>query len=187
MPTAVVEMSFASRPAGMALAVDEKPLAPELFDRPLYVNPGPHRVTASAPGYRPFVWTRQLGADEKVQVAVTLRQPPDPRKIAFFATAGAAVVALAVGIGVGAAAQSADSAQQQLDPLLRDFAERDRIRTQAYLADGAFALSGALAGTALVLGLLSRWREAPLPAQKSAHLFPWAGRSSAGLAAQLEF
>lgn len=187
MPTAVVKMSFASRPAGMALAVDDQPLAPELFDRPLYVNPGSHRLSASAPGYRTFVWTRQLGDDETVQVAVTLRPPTDPRKIAFFATAGAAVVALAVGIGVGVAAQNADSAQQQLDPLLRDFAERDRIRNQAYLSDGAYAVAGALAGTALILGLVTRWREAPPPAQKSATLFPWAGRSSAGLLAHVEF
>lgn len=185
MPTALVTLRFPIRPVGMALAVDDQPLAPELYARPLYVNPGPHRVTASAPGYLPFVFKRELRDSEDVQIPVVLRLPTDPRKIAFFATVAATAVALGVGIGVAAAAQSDDATQQQIDPLLRDSGERDRIRTQALIADSTFVVAGALAGTALVLGLVSRWREVP-PAT-TAHFAPWAGRSSAGLAAHLEF
>lgn len=187
MPTAVMQISFANRPVGISLTVDEQPLAPELFERPLYVNPGPHRLTATAPGYRQFVFARQLEADEKVQVEVALRPSSDPRKTACLSLAGAAVVALAVGIGAGAAAQSADSGQQQIDPLLRESNERDRIRTLAIVSDSAFGVAGALAGTALVLGLVSRWRDPPPPTRRSVSLLPWAGRSGAGLSAHLEF
>lgn len=187
MPTATVDLKFLNRPAGVAVSLDDHALAPELFEQPLYLNPGDHQLTASAPGYAQFTWRRRLQDDEKVQIPIQLKLPPDRRKWAVVALASAAVVALSVGIGVGVIAEQNDQAQQEISPLLRDPIERDRIRRQALIADSAFAVGGALAGTALVLGILTRWRDTPGGQRRTAWLAPWIHATGAGFATRLRF
>jgi hypothetical protein len=188
--TATLRFAFSSKPAGLAVSIDKQPVSPEQFDRPHFVDVGPHRVVVSAPGYRSFVWSRSLKDNESASIPVTLEASlvvaGGVPKVAVFVIGGAALAALAVGIGFGVKAKSAADEQLALDPLRRSATVQDMVRTDAILANVMFGVSGALAVTTGVLAAMTRWRT---PAKEAAqaqrapgwHITPAAGPGYASI------
>jgi hypothetical protein len=75
----VVEVpAEADRPEGLTLSLDGKPLPESQWGQTLYVDPGPHVVTASAPGHRPFSATTEVG-DKGVRAALVVKLDPIPK------------------------------------------------------------------------------------------------------------
>ena len=68
----------------LVVQLDGKRLAKSQWGKPLYQDPGPHTVTAKAPGYEPFSAQFVLGDDSDAQTVtvsmVALPPPPPPPK-----------------------------------------------------------------------------------------------------------
>lgn len=159
LPTAVVRFELKTKPAGLALSVDDQPLSPELYGKPQQLDVGTHRIVASAPGYGDFVWNGFLGDGESTVVVVALRsQASGPPKWATYFVGSLTVVAFAVGIGFGVKAKNAADAQLMLSPLLRDPGVQDAVRTDAIVANSFFAIGGVLAVNTVILAATTRWR-----------------------------
>lgn len=160
--TATLRLVFVSKPSGLAVSLDKQPVSPEQFDRPQFVDIGPHRLVVSAPGYEPFTWQKSLSDNETVAVSVALVAGTGAAggvpKVAVFLVGGAALVTLALGIGFGVKAKNAADEQLALDPLLRSQAVQDAVRTDAILANVLFGTAGALALTTGVLAATARWK-----------------------------
>lgn len=174
--TATLRLVFVSKPAGLAVSLDKQPVSPEQFDRPQFVDIGPHRLVVSAPGYRAFVWNRTLQDNETVAVSVALEASlagSGVPKVAVFVVGGAALAALAVGIGFGVKAQSAANEQAALDPLRRSLMIQDSVRTDAILANVLFGVSGALGVTTGVLAAMARWRTPSSERTQTASVRSW--------------
>lgn len=194
--TATLRLVFESRPVGLAVSLDGQPLLPEQFDRSQFIDVGSHKVTVNAPGYLPFVWKQSLRDNENVSVPVTLEPGAAGTgvpKVAVFIVGGAALVTLALGIGFGVKAQNAADGQLALDPLQRTQAAQDAIRTDAILANVFYGTAGALALTAGILAVTTRWRtpggsEGKKPAsQANLRLLPTVSRDGAALIATGRF
>jgi len=67
----------AERPEGLSVTLDGKPLPESQWGQTLYVDPGPHSVTASAPGHRPFSYSVEVG-ERGTPAAVEVRLAPVP-------------------------------------------------------------------------------------------------------------
>ena len=151
----------AASPKGTVLLVDGQasPLGGEATS--LYLDPGAHVITLSAPGRRTFRWQRQLENGELVNLRPSL--PRASPRWAALAMGGLTVATLATAIGLGAQAQSEDDANRPLansvavQPLDK-IAARDHILTLAHAATGLFAVSGALGAATLALALTADWR-----------------------------
>jgi hypothetical protein len=81
----VVEVPQAeARPDGLAILLDGLPLPEQQWGTVLYVDPGTHRVEASAPDFRPFSGSAEVvlgGKRSTIQVElVALPKPPPPPK-----------------------------------------------------------------------------------------------------------
>jgi hypothetical protein len=75
----VVEVpAEAGRPEGLTLSLDGKPLPESQWGQTLYVDPGPHVVTASAPGHRPFSATTEVG-DKGIRAQLFVKLDPIPK------------------------------------------------------------------------------------------------------------
>jgi hypothetical protein len=183
--TATLRFSFASKPAGLAVSIDKQPVSPELFDRPQFVDIGPHRVVVSAPGHRSFVWSRSLSDNEAVLIPVVLEASlgvgAGVPKVAVYVLGGATLAALAVGIGFGMKAKNTADEQLALDPLERSVQVQDSVRTDAILANVTLGVAGGLALTTGVLAALARWRtpEAGLALRTSVSIAPVVSAQSA--------
>lgn len=65
------------RPEGLSVTLDGKPLPESQWGQTLYVDPGPHSVTASAPGHRPFSYSVEVG-ERGTPAAVVVELTPVP-------------------------------------------------------------------------------------------------------------
>lgn len=166
--TATLRFQFAQRPAGLSLDLDGRPVPPEQFESPHYVDVGEHAITALAPGYLPFAWRARVVDRAEVEIAIAFQAQPltqravPPRVV--LATGAAALVTLGIGIGFGVKAKLAADEQLALDPLQRSIQVQDAIRTDAIVANVFFGIGGALGITTAVLGGLSIWKRKPLDA-----------------------
>lgn len=161
-PSAEITLELASRPAGMAVAVDDIPWPPDEYDRPRYVDPGVHRVEVRVPGYVPYLWQKQLADQDAERVHVTLRGDIGSLRWVALGIGGAAVVALAIGTGFGVAAQQTADEQIALDPLLRDRGTQAQVQQHATLSTALLTTGGVLAGAAIVLGGVALSRRSPV-------------------------
>jgi tetratricopeptide (TPR) repeat protein len=162
VPTARVVFDFTTRPAGLAVSIDGKPIDSSLLDKIHELDVGQHRISARAPGYREFLWQKQLTDREEARVVVSLE--PEPAQGAsklppwlFYATAGASVVALGAGTYFAFSAQSLSDDEQAKDPLLRDRAAREEVGTRATTANVLFGAGVLLSAGAGVLYFMTDW------------------------------
>lgn len=159
LPTATVRIELPSRPAGLAISLDEQPLPPEQFDKTQSLDVGTHKLTARAAGYADFAWTSFLRDGETVAIPVVFRSVASgPPRWLTPVLGGATLAALCVAIGFGVRAQSAADEQQMLVPLLRDPAAQDSIRTDAILANAFYGVTGLLAINTAIIAATTKWR-----------------------------
>jgi tetratricopeptide (TPR) repeat protein len=126
----------ASPPAGFAVKRDDTAVDAGALGVALYVDPGTHRVTASAPGFEPFTVTVTLteGKTETLAIPNLVGKPVKPadaarpakqieppaapasptRKYVAYGLGGAGVVAIGVSLVFGAKARSSFSDAQSL-------------------------------------------------------------------------
>lgn len=192
LPTATVAMKLLSLPSGLALTLDDQPIDVTGASAAHKVDVGPHRFTATAPGYVPFKWTKDLVDTEAVVVEVTLspdttgRGPSGTPKWLFFTVAGAAVASLGAGAGIAAHAESQQSQQTKLDPFARDASVQSSIKTQATIDDVLFIGGGVLAAGTVALVFTTRWKTVETPAQ-GLTFAPWFVGSAGGVGAHGSF
>jgi hypothetical protein len=168
LPTATLRFELKTKPAGLALAIDDQPLSPEQYGKPQHLDVGTHRVVGSAPGYANFTWSGFLADSEETVVPVTLSAGGGggPPKWATFFVGGLAVAAFAVGIGFGVKARNTAEEQMMIDPLLRDPTVQDGVRTDAIIANAFFGVGGLLAINTVILAATTRWRAPKQPKEK---------------------
>ncbi len=192
-----LRMDLVSRPAGLKVTVDGDAIAGAALDLPRRVNPGTHRVVASAPGFDDFTATATVAEGEHKAVAIALAPsplkheppPPKPQKRVppwAWISGGAGLAAVAAGIGFavdyGAATAKfnrdcgasnkngepvCDPAQYSLDDANALYDRR--VRSGA-LAIG-FELCGAAALAAGVVGIV----RAKAPAETGVQIAPGIG------------
>jgi hypothetical protein len=102
-------------PAGLVVARDGAPVDVNALGVAVYVDPGAHTITASAPGFVAFTKTVTLveGKEETLTIPALVRPPPPPppelpiRKYLALGTGAAGVAIIGVGLVFGAKAMSA--------------------------------------------------------------------------------
>ena len=164
LPTGVVALSFKTRPGGMTIEFDGKAQDLSGWAQPRELDAGPHQLVVKAPGFSFFRWSGQLADGDRAEIEVALA-PQEPAPLAgggtprwiFFGAAGAGVASLAIGSGLAFAAKSKSSAETAKDPLQRDPAERDRVRSLSTDANVFFIAGGLLALGAGVLAFTTDW------------------------------
>jgi hypothetical protein len=194
MPTATIRFGFKSRPAGLAVSVDGHPIEPGAVAAPAELDVGEHRVVARAPGYRDFVWKQRLADGDSRVVDVALE--PDPQaegshgtpKWLFFGVAGVSVATLGIGTYFAVDATSRTSTEKAKDPLTRDPAEQEHIRSQATTANVLFVAGAAIAAGAGVLAFTTDWHGSNrAPAAVVGRVYPWLGPAGGGVGATGSF
>jgi hypothetical protein len=132
LPKLAFTMQPGSTRQDMDIAVDGRPIARELVERGMPIDPGPHQVTASAPGFQTVAAAIDAveGKTTTVEVPVLEPLPPPPRP------APSASVAL----------RPEGDAQLRADP--------GRSRRRLGLIVGA--AGAGVVGVGLVFGLLAR-------------------------------
>jgi hypothetical protein len=185
IPTATLRIDFETRPEGLSVEIDGRPVATLALEQPLLVDVGPHRVVARAPGHADYVWAHELADRDEVALRVSLgaARTGTPRWL-FYAAAGGAGAALAAGSVLAIRAEIDARGEHDKDPLLRDPATLDRIGRDRTTSAILFAAGAALGVTAGVLLFTTRWGE-PGPRPRAA-LAPWAGAGVLGLDAVVE-
>jgi hypothetical protein len=194
LPTATVAVKLLSLPSGLSLLLDGQPLDVTGASTAHAVDVGPHTFEATAPGYVPFKWTKDLIDTEAAIVEVTLA--PDARalrggpsgtpKWLFFTVAGTAVVAAGVGAGLAAHASSQQSGEVSKDAFARDPSVKSSVQTQATVNDILFIGAGVLGAGAVALAFTTQWKTHDSTTQ-GLTLAPWFTGSSGGLGAHGSF
>lgn len=67
-------------PEGLVVLLDDKPLPSQQWGQKLYVDPGPHTVSATAPGYEPYAGSAEVKeqADRAIIEVKLTKVPPPP-------------------------------------------------------------------------------------------------------------
>jgi hypothetical protein len=79
-------------PPGTEVRVDDAPVDPEALREPIRLDPGPHTITAAAPGTTPFRTSIALLEGSQVTLAIDLTSPPaENSKVPLSRTAEAPV------------------------------------------------------------------------------------------------
>jgi hypothetical protein len=189
LPTATIRLALDSRPAGLAVEIDQKAVDPRTLAAPRDLDVGAHRVVVRAPGYEDFEWKGTLADGDVTNVKVHL--VPGARageshgtpKWLFFGVAGLSVVALAAGTYFAIDATSIASAEKDKDPLERDPARQDTIRSESTTANVLFIASAAIAGGAGALAFITDWGHGSSPKTGKAagpSVRPFVGLGGAG-------
>lgn len=195
LPTASFLLRFATRPAGLAVELDGKPIDAATAEAKRETDVGAHTIVVHAPGYKDFLWKKALADRDDVAVDVTLA--PDlavtrakgPPKWLFFGVTGLTVASVAVGAVLAVKASGTARDETAKDPLLRDPAARDQVKSTATVAN-AFFIAGAVLGVgAGTLFILTDWKGAERvePKAPQTSFSPWIGPGGAGLAARGTF
>lgn len=191
--------------AGLIVTRDDAPIDVAILGAPIYLDPGEHVVTASAPGTKPFSEkvTIREGETKEVQIALEaapnqpqaggsvttiVREDIDPgkgRRIFALTVGGAGAVALITGVSFGIAAR--DSWSSAFDEGLCEKATLEctqegqdltrEARTRALVANvvGGAGIALLAAGTILYLTAPTRADIAVQPTQGGATV-SWGGR-----------
>lgn len=189
IPTAALSLAFPSRPSGISVRVDGVAVDPISVDREREVDVGKHAIVVQAPGYDDFKWQGELADHEAKKVEVRLVPTAFPAtraagtpKWVTLGVGAAGVVSLGVASVFAFQARSASNAEQAKDPLERDPAEQDRIRSTSTRANVLFVTGGVLVVGAGVLAFVTKWRDDEAPKRSATAVLPWAGPTGAGVA-----
>ncbi|MEM9070589.1 MAG: tetratricopeptide repeat protein [Myxococcota bacterium] len=134
----------------------------------VHVTGGRHVVELRASGYESEQQELLIAARTTETLSFDLEALPEPsqgpRPVAFWITAAGAVATAIAGAGVGIRAlRERDDVDQRLaDPVERfevTESDRSRITSLSRTADTLFAVAGALAITAVVLGVVTDWSD----------------------------
>jgi hypothetical protein len=173
--------------AGLIVTRDDAPIDVAVLGAPIYIDPGEHTVTASAPGTKPFTQKVTIREGETKELQIELEAAPqqrqvnggnvttivrediDPgkaRRIFALTVGGAGAVALITGVGFGVAAR--DSWNSAFDEGFCDKATREctpegqdltrEARTRALVANIVGGAGIALLATGTVLYLTAPTR-----------------------------
>lgn len=163
VPTATIQLAFKNKPAGLAVQVDGRAIDPSALESVQELDAGAHHVVVRAPGYAPFEWKQALADGEARRVDVDLKSDASAGshgtpKWLFFGVAGLSVVALGAGAYFAIDATSRASREKDKDPLMRDPAEQDKIRSESTTANVLFIAGAAIAGGAGALAFITDWK-----------------------------
>ena len=157
----------ANLPAGTQVTVDGAPLSRLATGAPLPVDPGPHEVVATAPGYP--TWSRRLDSvaeGQNVEVLVpafALPRPPEPPKAqgprlatGSYVAGGIAIVGYATMAITGGLALAAQSSADHVCNMSTGFcsdpsgpSDASRARTLAWVS--TVSLGAAMAATVIAV------------------------------------
>ncbi|WP_437783562.1 hypothetical protein [Sorangium sp. So ce1097] len=105
--------------AGIEVKVDGGVVPTAALDRPRPLNPGPHTVTASAPGYREARRSVVAAPGSRVVVVLSLeREPADLERKAAAAPAGPRVSRATAPLGGAAASPAPDAGTSRVVPIV---------------------------------------------------------------------
>jgi hypothetical protein len=187
MPTSTITLVFKIRPAGVAAEIDGKPVEPGDLESERELDVGEHHVVARAPGYADFTWMQSLQDGERRRVEIALRSSTvggssrGTPKWLFFGVAAVSVVALGCGTYFALDATSRANDEKAKDPLVRDPAEQDKIRSESTTANVLFVGGAAIAAGAGVLAFTTDWKGGGAASSRTtARLVPWFGLGGAG-------
>lgn len=165
LPTATVQVVFKAKPAGVAVEIDGKAVDPSRVDQFQELDTGAHKLIVRAPGYRDFEWKDTLADGDSRKVDVVLEpgssgagESHGTPKWLFFGVAAISVVALGVGTYFALDATSRANDEKAKDPLTRDPAEQDKVRSEATTANVLFIAGAAIAGGAGALAFITDWK-----------------------------
>jgi hypothetical protein len=181
-----------SPPAGLEISVDGVEVGTGLLGTPIPLDPGRHKVVATAPGRQPWTASVELSADGKTtslpvpalssaQPAVTAAPPPagrSPMAIGGIAATGVGVAAVGLGAFFGGLAQARTDESNRAgcagDLCDADGAEiRNSARAAGDVSTALFITGGALLAGGLTLWLLGTDpRATTAPAARSGGSMP---------------
>lgn len=190
---------------GLSIHRDDKDVAKGLWGADIPVDPGEHKIEATAPGYS--VWTTTIKIAEKdaqvIEIPALVKEtaPPGPStgpspalRPAAIAAGGVGVAGLILGGVMGGLAMSAKSSLDTACPnkACNDAASQDKLasaKTKALVSTIGFSAGGAALATGVVLFVLStRGGAAPKQDDKPrARVEPLLGPGFAGLSASGRF
>lgn len=165
VPQLRVDIDPSQLQTDLSVAIDGQPIASSLFNLPIRVEPGDHKVEARASGYLPFATSIATPAGSSHSISISLTKAP-PTKVdvhatndapsgnrtgALLATGGAVVL---VGGGVASflvAGANADSERTRCAALPSCDPDRSSVRVFDSLALGGFVAGAALATVAVYL------------------------------------
>jgi hypothetical protein len=188
IPTATVALVFKAKPSGVAVQIDGHPVDPARLDLDRELDVGTHRIVVRAPGYADLVRSETLRDGERRRVDVDLKSSSGggshgTPKWLFFGVASVSAIALGSAAYFAIDATSRAHAEKAKDPLERDPAQQDRIRTESTTANVLFVGGAAIAAGAGVLAFTTDWKgTAPRPTS-AARVCPWLGPAGGGIAA----
>jgi tetratricopeptide (TPR) repeat protein len=138
LPRLVIRLTAGGDVPGLEVARDGRAVSPALFDTEVYVDPGPHEITATASGYERFAVTVSAREREQVVVAIPVLTP--------------------LAAGAGPAPPAAGPAAGAVDAPARRAGGRGRRLLGLGLGSGGIALLAGSAGFALAAN--AAWDEA---------------------------
>lgn len=197
-------------PPGLAITRDGTPIDAAALGVALYVDPGPHAISATAPGYKAFTTKTTATEGTSTTIAIPplapepapvatvtkpapIAPPPPPppagshtRAILGIAAAGTGVVLVGVGLGFGLGASHAfdraKSACAELTCPDQDAYARGQADVRDARRDGTISTVLTIAGAAAIAGGLAVWLIAPSSHhEERAHLSASVTPSSVGL------
>jgi hypothetical protein len=157
---------------GMIVRRDDQEVGKGVWGTPFPVDPGPHKIEATAPGYSVWTTTLTIGPErdqQTVEVPALVKEagpalpggPWPALRAASFVAGGAGAAGLVVGAVFGGLSASATSALKKscpnnvcVDP--QDQASLSSAKTKALVADAALGAGGGLLAAGVVLFVVSR-------------------------------
>lgn len=201
-----IQIVVKNPPAGLEVDKDGVALPAAVLDQAIPADPGGSKVTAKAPGYRPFVATLVLSEGKTTEVTLVLSLAPAAPTATLSASsvpvapppgrplwpwlaggAGLALVGVSVGFGISEAATQADidvNCHQQGDGRCRvgyPYQEQnDRLFRDFGLSLG-FGIAGAVGLAAGVIGLVRGPGRPRPPGAVGLVVTPHVGQGAGGL------
>lgn len=185
---------------GLTIHVDDQDLGKGAFGTPVPVDPGEHKIEATAPGYSVWSTTVRIGPNKDKQ---TLKIPslqkidiptpggatgPNPAlRPAAIAVGSLGIVGLALGGAMGGLAMSAKSNLTTLCPgnaCTNTNGGQDKLasaKTKALVSTVGLSVGGAALATGVVLFVLSARGSSPKQDEHKAALLPTFGPDGGGL------
>ena len=191
VPTGTIKIILKTKPSGLSLQVDGKPIDASAPTTPLATDVGKHTLVVVAPGYEDFTWEGSVEDAQEVEILVEPRvartaasdSVGTPRWVPL-TLAGVGVAALGGGTIFALQAKSLSDGEKSKDPFLRDEGERDRARSLATRANVLFVSGGVLVLGAAILSFTTRWTTGDSTGEDThAGITPWVSASSGGVAA----
>lgn len=182
-----LSLRFTTKPSGLSVKLDGKPVEPTELAKPFSVAPGEHVVMVQAPGHDDFIWkgtSKDLDdttIDVKLSASVSALDPTartGPAPWMTFAAGGVGLVAVGVGTVFALQARSVSDAEQAKPVPERTKDERDRIGSLSVRANVLFLGGGVLLVGAGILAATTQWSRP----EKSVAMVPVVGPGFLGAA-----